>query len=284
MSRITGLFSCLASLLIMTACSPAYYWGKAGATQQDWEADKTECRVMAARYVPVDQQSIQMTSGYRNPTSSNCYNAGGGVIQCSTTGGEYVPPTRYSYDANESLRSDAVETCLYRKGWQKITSQEYEARKRNLGSNSYVPPSTQNNLKTTGDPCSASYECAGKLQCIGGRCAALLEQGESCNRSVDCRGDLQCIGGRCGSNKLLEGSSCNTNNECQSGLQCQLGRCRTISSKLLGQICSSTTECEGNLLCLRGRCESRGKQGAACKVSYECEGDLQCIAGKCKTQ
>lgn len=207
------------------------------------------------------------------------------MIQCSTTGGEYIPPTRYSYDANESLRSKAAEACLYRKGWQKISSEEYEARKPKLmtPSNLQVPERT----KSEGSSCITASECAGNLLCLGGVCSYFKKAGELCNHTQQCEGKLQCNNGRCAmpetvaKPKLLEGSSCISTDECQSGLQCQLGRCRIPQTKHLGQPCNSTTECIGDTLCITGRCALRGKIGNDCKFTYECEGALQCKSGKC---
>ena len=98
-------------------CGPSYYWTKPSASQQDFDADITECRVQAARDVPVDRKRVQTSSGYQLSEMTNCYKLGSGVIQCTSSGGGYIPPSGYSYDTNRNLREDAIDACLYRKGW-----------------------------------------------------------------------------------------------------------------------------------------------------------------------
>lgn len=111
---------------LLCACSTSY-WVKPGAGSDDWELDSSECRVLAAGAIPAATQQIQLSGGYRNPSVTNC-SALGSNINCTTSGGDYVPPTYYAFDANTSIRDEAVELCLKRKGWRRVTEAELKAK------------------------------------------------------------------------------------------------------------------------------------------------------------
>ncbi len=115
------------AVTLLTGCGQNYYWVKSGASNSDWSLDSTECRVFAAGAVPQNPQQIQLSGGYRNSALTTCSRFGSSV-DCMTTGGDYVPPTYYAYDANDSLRSDAVNVCMYRKGWQRVSEKELRAK------------------------------------------------------------------------------------------------------------------------------------------------------------
>ncbi len=121
--HIASVVASVTALVVLSACGTIYYWVKPGGSQSELDADKTECRVLAAGAIPRDTQQVKLTSGSRTPTMTNCSSFGRSV-DCISTGGAYIPPTYYSYDANEGLRDDAVELCLQRKGWQRVTREE----------------------------------------------------------------------------------------------------------------------------------------------------------------
>lgn len=121
-------------LLALTGCAQ-FQWQKYGATQDDWNRDTYSCQMEAARTYPTQLASYQVASGYQTPTNTNCsssgsaygsggynnsYVSGNSSTNCTTTGGNYVPPTTSTYDANQNNRNQAAKSCMYARGWQYV--------------------------------------------------------------------------------------------------------------------------------------------------------------------
>jgi hypothetical protein len=96
------LVICTAALL--AGCTTYYY--KPGATTQDFEIDKASCTTQAYQYAPPAMQGVQIGGGYNQPTYTNCY-GGYGSVNCTTTGGGYVPHNdTCRYEQQRSKRTD----------------------------------------------------------------------------------------------------------------------------------------------------------------------------------
>lgn len=195
--------------LLLAGCGPQYLWVKPGASQSDWSLDASECRVFAAGAVPRDPQRIPLTSGYRTSSLTTC-SAFGRSVDCMTTGGDYVPPTYWAYDANESIRDEAVQICMHRKGWARVTKAELEAK------------TAQQPFPSTDDG-SAKY---------------VVEAGGYCNETNDCVRGLACNSHKCvqpanaprsavnpKKNSVGAGGYCRGDESCRSGLACADNKC-----------------------------------------------------------
>ncbi|MBK6973515.1 MAG: hypothetical protein IPH26_11440 [Sterolibacteriaceae bacterium] len=189
----TALFSTVTGAVfsaLLAGCGPTYYWVKPGATNSDWNLDSTECRVYATGAVPRNPQQIQLSTGYRNSSITNC-SSFGSTMNCTTTGGEYVPPTYWAYDANDGVRSDAVNLCMYRKGWQRATAEELDAKRAK----------------------QATYEQPSMMQCQSdGDC----EHGKSCRSRSG--GGSEC---RASTNERAIAMDCQVSSDCPPGKACR---------------------------------------------------------------
>ena len=103
-------------MLAVTLCGCAT-WEKPGATQADFDADKSRCTAQSFQGFPV-----AMTGGstYTPPAQTNCYNYGN-MTRCTTTGGTPVA-AGYPFDANVVGRENAFNSCMYQAGYVKHRS------------------------------------------------------------------------------------------------------------------------------------------------------------------
>lgn len=54
------------------------------------------------------------------PAHTSCIDIGGGVTHCSTTPvAKPPPPVPYTHDANAGNRSNAIDSCLKAKGYER---------------------------------------------------------------------------------------------------------------------------------------------------------------------
>jgi hypothetical protein len=104
--------------LFLTGCSHLV-WEKPGASTADFEAAKGHCIGQAYSQVPTAPASATIGGGYVAPSYTSCYGSGYGA-NCTTTGGQYVPPTVINYDANASARTEVFKGCMYADGWSLI--------------------------------------------------------------------------------------------------------------------------------------------------------------------
>lgn len=106
---------CLFSLL--TACSTTWY--KRGATKQDFIADRQDCIAESYREAPVANTPVQMGIGNSQPIYTNCTGSYNNV-NCTSTGGGYVPPPHIDIDQNISVRDVFFKDCMYKHGWSTV--------------------------------------------------------------------------------------------------------------------------------------------------------------------
>ena len=183
--------------MAVAGCGPTYVWINHDRPLERWQSDVTECRDTATREVPEDQKSVQIGGGYRQPTYTNC-TGNQYSVQCISTGGNYVPPIFFSYDANSSAKDDAVESCLYKRGWQKVEKQVFQSA---LAAGKPVS-------ETIG--CRSSEDCETGLTCRskrggGTHCAdgSLSAQPQNCRSSADCQSGFSCRSRKGGGTQCL---------------------------------------------------------------------------------
>lgn len=124
------VYFCLSSLVSLSGCAQ-FEWQKDGSTTADFNRDSYECQTEAARTYPTQVVTQQVTSGYTTPSNTNCYSSGSAygnsgyvhgnnTVNCTTTGGQYVPGTTSTIDINANNRMKAARQCMYARGWQRI--------------------------------------------------------------------------------------------------------------------------------------------------------------------
>jgi len=123
--------------LTLLICMPisgcaTYYWSKPGVTQQQVNYDQAECTAEAGSRAPPALQAYPIGSGYTRPIYTSCMGIGA-MVDCTTTGGGYTPPTYMTIDLNASTRDAAYEACLYRRGYRKVQ----EGSNSNYGQSKY---------------------------------------------------------------------------------------------------------------------------------------------------
>jgi hypothetical protein len=204
-------------VVFLAGCGPSYYWTKPGASNSDWNLDSAECRVFAAGAVPQSPRQIQLSSGYRNSSITTCSGFGSSA-NCITTGGDYVPPTYYAYDTNDSVRTDAVNVCMYRKGWQRVSENELQATSVNQNSS---PPDTYGDtskyIVEVDGYCNETSDCVRGLACSNNKCIKQLKP--------------QQVGGTPTKEKTAAGGYCVGDKFCRSGLACIQNKCVTDFGK-----------------------------------------------------
>lgn len=108
--------------LLLSGCA-RMVWEKPGANEGEFEATKGHCIGQAYAQLPPALATTTVGSGYITPSYTSC-SGGPYVASCTTTGGQYVPPSVVQYDANASARVSVFKGCMYANGW-------YLVRKKN---------------------------------------------------------------------------------------------------------------------------------------------------------
>lgn len=93
-------------------------WMKPGATRAEFNQDRYDCQIEAAKTYPVSMVQRTVSTGYQTPAQTQCNNAGYGNFNCTTTGGNYVPPSTITEDVNMNNRSAAFHSCMQAKGYE----------------------------------------------------------------------------------------------------------------------------------------------------------------------
>jgi hypothetical protein len=112
-----------ASLLLMT-CGCAEYWAKPGGTQAELNMVTANCHAQSHAQFPPVLQTVQSSAGYTTPAKTNCTSSGNNSVNCTTKGGDYVPPSYQTVDVNDNGRDAAFHACMYNAGWQSFDSEE----------------------------------------------------------------------------------------------------------------------------------------------------------------
>lgn len=120
----------LALSFLLAGCA-TYQWNKEGATAEDFNQDRYQCLTEAARTYPTAFVAQQVTQGYNTPAQTYCntngsanvagsYVYGSSDTNCTTTGGQYVPPAYVNVDVNTNNRAQAAQQCMFARGYQLI--------------------------------------------------------------------------------------------------------------------------------------------------------------------
>jgi hypothetical protein len=110
----------LLALSMLAGCA-TYQWSKDGATQADFQGDRYQCNNEAARSYPPAVITQQVTQGYTTAAYTTCNSNGDAYssnTNCTTTGGQYVPPTYVNVDANAGNRAQAQRQCMFAHGYE----------------------------------------------------------------------------------------------------------------------------------------------------------------------
>ncbi len=124
----------LAAVMALAACTE--YWGKPGGTSAEFEATKAACTSQAYEQFAPNMRQVEISRGYTTPMQTNCTGFGNSV-NCSTTGGQYMPSVYVPIDMNEGQRNGASRSCLIIAGWQPVKDRD-EARALNNTAPSYT--------------------------------------------------------------------------------------------------------------------------------------------------
>ncbi|MGM0583994.1 MAG: hypothetical protein ACQEUZ_05030 [Pseudomonadota bacterium] len=108
-------------LLVMVSALAActQYWEKPGGTQREFDMTKARCEQKAYADFPSMTQQITIGTGYTTPSYTTCTGSGY-FMNCQTTGGNYVPPSKITVDNNKQARHRAINSCLMQNGWKKV--------------------------------------------------------------------------------------------------------------------------------------------------------------------
>jgi hypothetical protein len=117
-------------LIVLALAGCTTTWSKPGATQRDFDVDKTACVSQAYQIAPVSAVPMTFGTGYTQPTYTSCTGSYG-MANCVTTGGNYVPPTVVPVDVNRGARNAAFESCMYTRGWSKGAPNQVQAAPAN---------------------------------------------------------------------------------------------------------------------------------------------------------
>jgi len=101
---------------LLQGCAPMG-WQHALKGQREFSSDKYQCEGNAARLYPPIITVEQIASGYRTPTQTNCRKIGN-EVQCTTYGGDYIPPVMSTVDFNERNRDSLFDSCMRSLGWE----------------------------------------------------------------------------------------------------------------------------------------------------------------------
>ena len=99
---------------ILSGC--AIGWSRPNTTEAEFNQDRYECQQQAARMYPVMMVQSTVGVGYQTAAETDCYTYGANT-NCTTTGGNYVPPATVTEDANLYSRNTVERSCLNSKGY-----------------------------------------------------------------------------------------------------------------------------------------------------------------------
>ncbi len=123
-------------LLPMAGCTQ--YWAKPGGTQEQFAVTKSACQAQSYAQFPPAPQQVMLTAGYTTPQQSTC-SGNGYMVNCYTTGGQYMPPTYVTLDQNSGARDSGFQSCLMNAGWRLAKNKEEAEAITRSG---YAPPVT----------------------------------------------------------------------------------------------------------------------------------------------
>jgi hypothetical protein len=107
------------SLLALTACQ-RYEWVHPTKSLEQFGREKFACEERASKLYPVTPVTTVQGGGYIYDDFSRCRRHFDGFGICYAQPPIYVPPTYSTRDLNETPRNQAVESCLFSKGYQLV--------------------------------------------------------------------------------------------------------------------------------------------------------------------
>lgn len=100
----------------LTACQ-RYEWTHPTKSIEQFGRDKFLCESRASRLYPMMPVTVVEGGGFIYDDDYYCRPRPGRVNFCYSRPPIYVPPTYSTRDMNENSRNQAVESCLYSKGY-----------------------------------------------------------------------------------------------------------------------------------------------------------------------
>ncbi len=100
----------------LTACQ-RYEWTHPTKSIEQFGRDKFSCESRASRLYPLMPVTVMEGGGYIYDDDFYCRHRRGRFGMCYSRPPIYVPPTYSTRDMNETSRNQAVESCLYSKGY-----------------------------------------------------------------------------------------------------------------------------------------------------------------------
>jgi len=87
--------------------------------------EQASCEIEALQTVPRAIETMLVSSPDEAPTRTICRTGSDGKSSCTTITGA-APMKSIPVDMNADTRKKAEELCLYRKGWSKVSAEEYD--------------------------------------------------------------------------------------------------------------------------------------------------------------
>jgi hypothetical protein len=103
--------------LVLTACQ-RYEWVHPTRSLEQFGRDKFACEERASRIYPALPVTVMEQGGYIDDGFPHCHRHWGGFVQCVSRPPLYMPPIYTTRDVNRGPRDEAIEACLYSKGYQ----------------------------------------------------------------------------------------------------------------------------------------------------------------------
>lgn len=139
--------------LSLTGCAQKLWYGT------NAQRDLYECEMEAARSYAPAMYNTTFGVGYTAPSYTTC-NAYGNSANCTTTGGNYVPPAQITLDANDGRRKNHFNYCMVSRGNSYMTKEEAKAQVASsspVRENSRDRKNAQSNLEMCRDKYSVHY-------------------------------------------------------------------------------------------------------------------------------
>ncbi|MCQ4158458.1 hypothetical protein NON00_00765 [Roseomonas sp. GC11] len=109
---------------LLLACAPLLAgceerWAKPGASPAEYEATRARCEQRLHAQFPPILERVQSSGGYVSPVQTRC-SGDANNRRCTTTGGNWVPPSFTTIDHNEDVRERGIAGCLIEQGWRRV--------------------------------------------------------------------------------------------------------------------------------------------------------------------
>jgi hypothetical protein len=105
--------------LALAGCQ-RYEWVHPTKSLEQFGTDKFACETRASRLYPVTPVTEVQGGGYVYDDFPRCRRRYDGFSMCYSQPPMYVPPTYSTRDLNEKPRNQAVESCLFSKGYELV--------------------------------------------------------------------------------------------------------------------------------------------------------------------